>query len=77
MIYVDGTPNNECADGILMILNSGTNTQWVNYYDYGIPQGNWQACIHGDQAGVEALWSTPAALWASIPALPPFWSWVT
>ena len=58
MIYVDGTPNNECSDGILMILNSGTNTQWVNYYDYGIPQGNWQACIHGDQAGVEALWST-------------------
>ena len=58
MVYVDGTPNNECSDGILMILNSGTNYQQVNYYDYGIPQGNWQACIHGDKAGVEALWST-------------------
>ena len=58
MIYVDGFPNNECSDGILIILNSGTNYQQVNFYDYGIPYGNWQACIHGDQAGVEALWST-------------------
>jgi len=58
MIYVDGFPNNECSDGIVIILNSGTNSQWVNFYDYGIPQGNWQACIHGDKAGVEALWST-------------------
>ena len=58
MIYVDGFPNNECSDGIVIILNSGTNSQWVNFYDYGIPEGNWQACIHGDQAGIEALWST-------------------
>ena len=58
LIYVDGYPNYECSDGIVIILNSGSGTQWVNFYNYGIPQGNWQACIHGDKAGVNALWST-------------------
>ena len=58
MFYIDGFPNYECSDGILVIFNAGSSTQWVNYYDYGIPQGNWQACIHGSQAGIDALWST-------------------
>ena len=58
MLYVDGYPNYECSDGIVIILNSGSGTQWVNFYDYGVPHGTWQACIHGDKAGTNALWST-------------------
>ena len=58
MFYIDGFPNYECSDGILVILNASASTQWVNYYNYGIPHGNWQACIHGSQAGIQALWST-------------------
>ena len=58
LIYVDGYPNYECSDGIVIILNSGSGTQWVNFYNYGIPQGTWQACVHGDKAGTTALWST-------------------
>ena len=58
LFYVDGYPNYECSDGIVIIYNAQENTQWVNLYDYGIPAGNWQACIHGDRAGTSALWST-------------------
>ena len=58
MFYIDGFPNYECSDGIVVIFNASSSTQWVNFYNYGIPQGNWQACIHGSQAGIDALWST-------------------
>ena len=58
LIYVDGYPNYECSDGIVIILNSGSGTQWVDLDNYGIPSGSWQACIHGDKAGTTALWTT-------------------
>ena len=58
LFYVDGYPNYECSDGIVIIYNAQESTQWVNIYDYGVPSGTWQACIHGDEAGTTALWST-------------------
>ena len=58
MFYIGGYPNYECSDGIVIIYNANEGTQWVNLYDYGIPYGNWQACIHGMTAGVNPLWST-------------------
>ena len=58
LFYVNGYPNYECSDGIVIIYNAQESTQWVNIYDYGVPYGNWQACIHGTQAGVNPLWST-------------------
>ena len=58
MFYVNGYPNYECSDGIVIIYNANESTQWVNIYDYGVPYGNWQACVHGMQAGVSPLWST-------------------
>ncbi|MBE6924441.1 MAG: type I pullulanase, partial [Ruminococcaceae bacterium] len=58
MFYVNGYPNYECSEGIVIIYNASSSTQWVNIYDYGVPYGNWQACIHGDKAGTSALWST-------------------
>ena len=57
MFYVDGYPNWECSDGIVIIYNASSSTQWVNLSDYGIPTGTWNACIHGDKAGTDALWS--------------------
>ena len=58
MFYVGGYPNYECSDGIVIIYNANEGTQWLNIYDYGVPYGNWQACIHGMTAGVNPLWST-------------------
>ena len=58
MFYVSGYPNYECSDGIVIIYNANEGTQWVNIYDYGVPYGNWQACVHGMTAGVNPLWST-------------------
>ena len=58
LFYLDGYPNYECSDGIVIIYNAQESTQWVNLYDYGVPAGNWQACIHGNQAGTSALWTT-------------------
>ena len=58
MFYIGGYPNYECSDGIVIIYNANEGTQWVNIYDYGVPYGNWQACIHGMTAGVNPLWST-------------------
>ena len=56
MFYVSGYPNYECSDGIVMIFNGSSSTQWVNLGNYGIPSGYWQACIHGSQAGITPLW---------------------
>ena len=56
MFYVSGYPNYECSDGIVMIFNGSSSTQWVNLGNYGIPSGYWQACIHGSQAGINPLW---------------------
>ena len=58
LYYIDGYPNYECSDGIVVILNAGSGTTWVNMYDYGVPSGSWQACVHGDKAGTSALWTT-------------------
>ena len=58
LFYINGYPNYECSEGIVVIYNASNTTQWVNLYDYGVPSGNWQACIHGDKAGTSALWST-------------------
>ena len=58
LFYINGYPNYECSEGIVVIYNASSSTQWVNLYDYGVPYGNWQACIHGDKAGTSALWST-------------------
>ena len=55
MFYVDGYPNWECSDGIVIIYNASSSTQWVNLSDYGIPTGTWNACIHGDKAGIKSL----------------------
>ena len=56
MFYVNGYPNYECSDGIVIIFNASNQTQWIDLYRYGIPTGYWQATIHGTQAGNEALW---------------------
>ncbi|MBQ9762507.1 MAG: type I pullulanase, partial [Oscillospiraceae bacterium] len=58
LVYVNGYPNYECSDGIVMVFNGSDTTQWVNIYDYGVPYGSWQACIHGMQAGTNVLWTT-------------------
>ena len=58
LFYIGGNVNGECSDGIVIIYNGNSSTQWVNMYDHGVPQGNWQACVHGDKAGTTALWST-------------------
>ena len=58
LFYISGYPNYECSDGIVIIFNANENGQGLNIYDYGVPYGNWQACIHGMQAGVNPLWST-------------------
>ena len=58
LFYNTGYPNYECSDGIVMIFNGSDSTQWVNIYDHGVPYGEWQACIHGTQAGTSALWTT-------------------
>ena len=58
MFYVRGGYNYECSSGIIIIFNANEYGQGVNIYDYGVPYGNWQACIHGMQAGVNPLWST-------------------
>ncbi|MBQ8622208.1 MAG: type I pullulanase, partial [Oscillospiraceae bacterium] len=55
MLYIKGGFNYECSSGIVILLNSGSSTAWVDLYDK-IPSGYWQACIHGSQAGVDALW---------------------
>ena len=56
MFYINGYPNWECSDGIVIIFNANSGTQWVDLYNYGIPSGYWQACVHGTQAGTDALW---------------------
>ncbi len=55
MFYVDGYPNWECSDGIVIILNGGGDTKWVDL-NGKVPNGYYQATIHGDRAGNSALW---------------------
>ena len=58
LFYIGGNANGECSDGIVIIYNGQSSTQWVNLYDHGVPRGSWQACVHGDKAGTAALWTT-------------------
>ena len=58
LMYYIGKVNGECSDGIVIILNGSDSYQTVNFYNRGVPYGNWQACVHGNKAGVNALWST-------------------
>ncbi|MBQ2382761.1 MAG: hypothetical protein II290_01865, partial [Oscillospiraceae bacterium] len=55
LVYVDGYPNYECSDGIVMIFNGSDQTQWVDIQNY-VPHGYYQATIHGTKAGNTALW---------------------
>ena len=57
LFYLGGNVNGEVSDGIVIIFNASTNYQGVDLYKYGIPSGKWTACIHGDQAGTNALWT--------------------
>ncbi|MBQ7346283.1 MAG: type I pullulanase, partial [Oscillospiraceae bacterium] len=57
LFYVNGYPNYECSDGICIIFNGSGSTKWVDLYNYGIPYGTWNACIHGTQAGTSSLWT--------------------
>ena len=56
LFYIGGDANGEVSDGICIIYNASNTTQWVDLYDK-IPAGNWQACVHGQQAGIDSLWS--------------------
>ena len=55
LFYLDGYPNYECSDGIVIIFNAQENSQTVNLGSYGVPGGTWQVCIEGDKAGTTAL----------------------
>ena len=57
LFNISGYPNYECSDGIVIIYNASTTTQYVNLYNYGVPSGTWNACVHGTQAGIRSLWS--------------------
>ena len=55
LFYINGSYNNECSDGIVIIFNASTSKQTVNLGNY-VPSGYWQATVHGDKAGNTALW---------------------
>ena len=57
LFNISGYPNYECSDGIVVIFNASTTTQYVDLYKYGVPTGTWNACVHGTQAGTDSLWS--------------------
>ena len=56
MLYIEGGFNYECSSGIVILLNSSGSTVNVNL-NGKIPSGTWNACIHGDKAGIESLWT--------------------
>ena len=60
MLYIKGGFNYECSSGIVILLNNSEQTTWVNLSGK-IPAGTWNACIHGDKAGVESLWTVDAS----------------
>ena len=55
LFYINGSYNNECSDGIVIIFNASSGKQTVNLSNY-VPSGYWQATVHGDKAGNAALW---------------------
>ncbi|MBQ2382636.1 MAG: type I pullulanase, partial [Oscillospiraceae bacterium] len=57
LFYIGGGVNGEVSDGIVIIYNAGSSSANVDLSRYGIPAGKWQACVHGDKAGIDALWS--------------------
>lgn len=47
---IENKPNGECADAICVIYNANREAATVT-----IPEGEWQVCIKGNQAGTEVL----------------------
>ena len=57
LFRIGGKTNGEVSDGIVIIFNGSNSYQNVDLTKYGITSGKWNACIHGNQAGIESLWS--------------------